>query len=131
MSLADLSQHILYRHFRILEIKLHRRRAFNAHFMLLWSLGKAFRATVNYKRSEFIPVHFGKYRIYICKATVGDPAFLSVQQVIFPVGAQLCRCFSAQRIAAAVRLRKPVRSLPLTRGKLRDILLLLGVGAEI
>ena len=78
MSLADFTQQIFYRHFAILEIQLHRGRSLDTHLMFFRSLGKSFKPSFNNKCGKFIAVNLCKYGIYICKTTIGDPAFLPV-----------------------------------------------------
>ena len=85
MTLANFAQHIFYRHFTILEIQLNSRRTFNSHFMFFRALGKSFKSSFNNKRSKLIAIYFRKHGIHICKAAIGDPAFLSVQHIMFSI----------------------------------------------
>ena len=91
ICLAYLTQQVFYRHFTILEIKLHRGRTLYSHLMFFRSLGKTLKATLQDKGGKFISVHFGKYGIHIRKSTIRDPAFLPVQYIMLSVRRQNSR----------------------------------------
>src|SRR5687767_10464203 len=99
MSLADLAQEVFSGDFAILEIQLYRRRAFDSHFMFFRSLGKSFCSSFHNKTGELISIHFSEDGINIGKTAVSDPAFLAVQDIIFPICAKRSRCLGTEGVA--------------------------------
>src|SRR5690606_31941475 len=85
VSTANFPEHIFNRHFTILKIELNSRGTFNPHLMFFPPLRKSFHTFFYDKGCEFIPIYFSKYSKNVGETTVGNPAFLSIQQIIFPV----------------------------------------------
>src|SRR4051794_18818003 len=99
--------------------------------MLFRPLCETFKTTFYYKRLKLIAINLCKHRIYVCKATIRDPYFLSVEQIVLSVCTQLCSCFCSECIRATVWFSKSIRTLPFTGCELRNIFLLLSVGSKI
>ena len=60
MALANLSEHILDRHFAILQDQRAGRRSANAKLMFLCSHRKAGRSSFDQKGRELLPIDLGK-----------------------------------------------------------------------
>src|SRR5690606_38979331 len=72
-----------------------------------------------------VVVYFCEYGKNVTKTGVGNPHFLSVQDVVFTVVAQGCFCFSGISVGTGTRLGEAICSCPFAGGKFRDVLLFL------
>src|SRR5262245_31549982 len=99
--------------------------------MFFGALRKTFGSPFNDKTGKLVAVDFGKHGVYISKSAIGDPAFLTVNKIMFTIAAKLCGCFCTQCIAAAVWFGETVCPGPFAGDQFWDIFLFLFRSAEI
>ena len=130
VSLADLAEHVLDRHLAVVEDERAGRRAANAHLLLFRADGEAGEIAFDEERGELLAIDLREDGEQIGEVRVRDPHLLAVQDVVLAVGREhglACGC-SARRSRWCFRQR--VSADHLARRQLRQILLLLLLGAE-
>ena len=70
-------------------------------------------------------IHFCKYGIDLCKATVGDPAFLTIQYIKFTIITEAGGGFSSQRITPAIWFSQSISPGPFSIDQFGYVLIFL------
>ena len=131
VAFSDLTQYILHRYFTVLEIQLHRGRSLDAHFLLFGTLREAFHPALQNESRELGSIDLGKHGIDLRKSAVGDPTFLSVEDIMLPIRTQRGSGFRTQCIAPAVGFGESVCTGPLTRDQFGNVSLLLILRSKV
>ena len=86
-------------------VKIHRRgrTALDAHFVFFGAAGHAGKAALHQERRELLAAYFSEYGKEVCRASVGDPHLLSVEDVVFAVCAEIRPGTHGESIGAGQR----------------------------
>ena len=92
----------------VVEIHGRGRAAFDAHLVFFGAAGHAGKAALHQECCELLAAHFREYGKEICRASVGDPHLLSVQDVVFAVWAEIRPGTHGESIGAGQRFGQRV-----------------------
>ena len=129
VALADLAEHVLGRHLDVLEDHRRRRRAVQAHLVLLLAAAHAGPGALDDEGGEVLAVDLGEDDEEVGEAAVGDPHLLARQHeaaVGLPHRARL----GAERVRPRPGLAQAVGADVLAGDQAGQVLLLLRFGAE-
>ena len=130
VPLADVAEHVLHWHLAVVQDERGGRGAANAHLLFFGADGEAGKVFLDEERRELLAVHFREDRKQVGEVGVGDPHLLAVEDVVLAVGREHGLGAAVQRVRAAGPLRQRVSTDHLGRCQLRQVLLLLLLGAE-
>src|SRR6266852_4716369 len=92
VAAADLVQQVFFGDFAVFQEDGGRRAAMNAHFVLFIAGLAAGESALHNEGGEFLSIDLGEDHVEVGKATVGDPHFLAVQDVVGALLVQLGAC---------------------------------------
>ena len=129
MAAADFAQDVLDRDVTVFEHQRGRGRAVDAKLLLFVTADES-RPAFDQKRGELLAVNLGEYREQIGEASVGDPHFLTVEDVVTPVGGEHGFGLGGERVRARLRLGQGICADPLAACEEGEVLAFLLFGAE-
>src|SRR4030095_13780795 len=80
---------------------------------------------------EFVTVNLGEDSEYVGKATVRDPHFLTIQNIVSAIGVKHGPRLGCQGVGTSTRFGQGKACTPLATRKTRQVLLFLRIGAEV
>ena len=105
--------------------------ALDAGLLLLGAQGDPGRALLDDEGREVLAVHLGEGDVDVGEAGVREPHLLAVQDPVLAVGREHRLGLGVHGVAGRAGLGERVRADPLAGGELGQVLLLLGLGAEV
>ena len=110
MSAADFAQNVFHRHRHVVQIDGRGGTALDAHLLFFGARSHARKFALHQKRGELLAIHLRKDGVKIGRATVGDPHFLAVQDVVLAIRAQVGASAGGQRVRSSLRFAQCIGS---------------------
>ena len=112
MAFADLAQNVLHGHLTVVHDERAGRRSADAQFVLLRPHRESGIVALDQKSRELFAIHLGKNCEQVGEASIGDPHFLAVQDVVLAVGGEFGAGAAIQRVGSGGRFRKSISPDP-------------------
>ena len=131
VAFSDFSQQVFRRYLYIFKEHLAGRRPFDTQFLFFGANGHAFPIALYDEAGKFIAIYLSKDGEDIGKACIGDPHFLSIEDVVAAIFRQDRLSFGRKGIRTRSRLCQTVSGVALPSDTRGQVFLLLVFSAKI